>query len=118
MRPHPSKHLVLEEWSETSIPKERATQPLANGVQAFLQKNGLDKREIELRILKEWHRIVGDFNAKNSQPLGIRNRILTVGVTHSVFLFEFQRQKLNWKQKINQYFSKPLVKDIVFKSSI
>ncbi|MDZ4743476.1 MAG: DUF721 domain-containing protein, partial [Verrucomicrobiota bacterium] len=61
--------------------------PIASGVVRFLKSAGLDQKAVESRIMSDWALIVGDFYAAHSTPLSIQNGTLTIGVSHSVYLY-------------------------------
>lgn len=89
--------------------------PIALGVIKFLQKAGLDQKAIESRIMTEWASIVGDFYAAQSTPLSIQNGALTVGVSHSIYIYEFERQKKALLIKIQNKIESKKIRKILFK---
>lgn len=66
-------------------------------------------------LLRSWKEIVGEPIALQTQPYAIRNRILFIYVSHSVWLQQLQFFKPTLLEKINQFLGEPLLQDIRFK---
>ncbi len=66
-------------------------------------------------LLRSWKEIVGEPIALQTQPYAIRNRILFIYVSHSVWLQQLQFFKPALLEKINQFLGEPLLQDIRFK---
>lgn len=66
-------------------------------------------------LLRSWKEIVGEPIALQTQPYAIRNRILFIYVSHSVWLQQLQFFKPALLEKINQFLGEPILQDIRFK---
>ncbi|MGQ9508017.1 MAG: DciA family protein [Thermodesulfobacteriota bacterium] len=67
------------------------------------------------RLLHSWKEIVGEPIALQTQPYTIRNRILFIHVSHSVWIQHLQFLKSSLIEKINEFLGDPLIVDIRFK---
>ncbi len=80
----------------------------------YLRNTGLSRRLEEDRILCLWPEIVGKAIAENTQPLGVRNRILQVKVINSVWMQQLQFMKRIILQKIKNQEECQRIDDIKF----
>lgn len=110
------KSKILREWrgfEEPPLPDHaRSIQAVIPGLMKSL---GLQQKVLESGIINHWKEIVGEFNAQNSQPLGLSRKILTVGLSHPAFHHAIRSQKKMWIDKINKRFGQELVRDIIFR---
>ncbi len=68
----------------------------------FLQHSGLKKRIREKRVLDSWARAVGPAVAEQTQPFRLRNGVLEVKVTNSVWMQQLQFMKGLIIQKLGE----------------
>ena len=99
MRVEEIRKRVLEDWR--GLP-EKAPRPercvlAADALKKLLNKLGLTERLNEQEIQAAWHEIVGDFLAAHSQPVSMRDGILTVQVTQPAVRYELDR---SWTRTI------------------
>lgn len=80
----------------------------------YLRKTGLGRRLEESRIFCLWPEIVGKAISENTQPLGVRNRILQVKVINSVWMQQLQFLKGIILQKIKNQDEGQGIDDIKF----
>jgi predicted nucleic acid-binding Zn ribbon protein len=66
-------------------------------------------------IKENWKEIVGDIVYKNTQVVGIKNKILRVTVKSSAWAMELSFIKDKIMEKINRLCGKNVVEDIYFK---
>ncbi|MCD6132878.1 MAG: DUF721 domain-containing protein [Deltaproteobacteria bacterium] len=69
----------------------------------------------EVRIRENWREIVGDIVYKNTQVVGIRNKVLRVKVSSSVWAMELSFIKDRIMENINRLCGENIVEDICFK---
>jgi hypothetical protein len=80
----------------------------------YFRNTGLNRRLEEDRILCRWPEIVGKAISANTQPMGIRNRVLQVRVINSVWMQQLQFMKGIILQKINDQKGKHVIDDLKF----
>lgn len=68
-------------------------------------------------IKESWKEIVGDIVYKNTQVVGIKNKILRVAVKSSAWAMELSFIKDKIMEKINHLCGKNVVEDIYFKEA-
>jgi len=71
----------------------------------------------EVRIRENWREIVGDIVYKNTRVVGIRNKVLRVGVSSSAWAMELTFIKDRIVENINHLCGKTAVEDIYFKEA-
>jgi predicted nucleic acid-binding Zn ribbon protein len=82
---------------------------------AVLDYLGLDDRMWEKEIINRWQELVGPQIARHARPGRISHAVLTVFVTHSIWLDELTRYgKAEMLQKLQQCFGKEQIRDIRF----
>ena len=62
-------------------------------LKTVLAYRGLDKKLAEYQWVTKWAELVGKGIAAHSSPVGLRNGVLTVGVTSSTWAQELQFRK-------------------------
>ena len=92
------------------MPPHRLGKILEN----YLSRAGLHQRIWEQRILDAWERMVGKAIAEMTEPTRVRNRVLQVKVTNSVWMHELQFHKKLIIQKLNEGTGAPVVQDLWF----
>ena len=80
----------------------------------YFRKTGLSRKLEENRIICLWPEIVGKAISENTQPLGLRNRILQVKVINSVWMQQLQFMKGIILQKIKNQDEGKGIDDIKF----
>jgi hypothetical protein len=80
----------------------------------FLDQPVLRSRMREQKILDGWDRVVGRAVAEVTQPGRVRNRVLQIRVTNSVWVQELQFHKPLIIQKLNEFLGAPFLKDLRF----
>jgi hypothetical protein len=80
----------------------------------YLARVGLLQRMEEQKVLDCWEAIVGKAVAEATQPFRVRNRVLQVKVTNSVWMHELQFHKEMIIQKLNDFLGRPVVRELWF----
>ena len=80
-----------------------------------IKKLGLEMKIKEAKIWEVWDDVVGTVVARNAQPESIRNRVLFVTVSSSVWMQQLQFLKGKIIEKLNQSLGKTTVKSISFR---
>jgi len=92
------------------MPPDRLGKILEN----YLGRAGLQPRIQDQRIIDAWERMVGKAIAEMTEPVRVRNRVLQVKVTNSVWMHELQFHKKLIIQKLNEYTGTPVLQDLWF----
>lgn len=80
----------------------------------FLRRSGLNPKIQEQKILHSWDKAVGDAIAERTQPVSVKNRVLQVKVTNSVWMQELQFMKNLIIQRLQEGIGENLLKDLRF----
>jgi len=80
----------------------------------FLRRSGLNPKIQEQKILRSWDKAVGDAIAERTQPVCVKNRVLQVKVTNSVWMQELQFMKNLIIQRLQERTGENLLKDLRF----
>lgn len=92
------------------MPPHRLGKILEN----YLSRAGLQPRIQEQRIMDAWEQMVGKAIAEMTEPVRVRNRVLQVKVTNSVWMHELQFHKKLIIQKLNEYTGSRVIQDLWF----
>ncbi len=66
------------------------------------------------QIWKLWKSVVGEHTARYTQPVAIRNKVLTVWVSSSIWLQELRYREKEIIQKLNRMLERDAVEKIKF----
>jgi predicted nucleic acid-binding Zn ribbon protein len=66
------------------------------------------------QIWKLWKSVVGEHTARHTQPVAIRNKVLTVWVSSSIWLQELRYREKEIIQKLNRMLERDAVEKIRF----
>ena len=90
-------------------------QHIQVAIQNFLKKSGLNSGVEQQKALKIWGKTVGNKISKNTEPMSVKNGILVIKTTNSVWKQELQIQKTEIIKKLNKKLKKNIIKEIRFK---
>jgi predicted nucleic acid-binding Zn ribbon protein len=94
--------------------KKRLQKPprLAEILGHYFKRSGLNRKIEEQKILEAWERAVGEPIAARTQPTGVKNRVLQVKVTNSVWMQQLHFMKglilQNLREQIGEHFLQDL----------
>lgn len=93
-----ARKLVLTQWRGLDLSSlEKAKQPntksLAGLMPKVLNDLGLDRRRIEIEVLKVWNHLLDPHIVAHAQPTGLHKGTLFVSVDNSVWLHEIVRYR-------------------------
>lgn len=94
----------MTENRSSGVRKKNANPvPLSNILSPVLEDLGLGP-DIRLEKLKNnWHEIVGTMNARNTHPLSLRDGILKVAVSSTVWMTQARFYSSTFIKKINSF---------------
>ena len=90
-------------------------QHIQTAIQNFLKKSGLKSGVEQQKALKLWGEAVGNKISKNTEPMSVKNGVLVIKTTNSVWKQELQIQKIEIIKKLNKRLKKNIIKEIRFK---
>ena len=103
----------------THVKRLRKANPvsLGNVLGPITKEIGFDSNIFFEKIKKNWEKIVGCANAKNTKPLALKDGILTISVSSPVWMTQTRFYKSSFIDKINQYKIQHSIKihEILFK---
>ncbi len=79
----------------------------------LLEGLGLDRRLREFKAVEVWNAVVGETIAENTRPVGIRDGVLFVEVTSSVWMQELVLLRDDIAERLNEQLGEKLVRRIV-----
>lgn len=88
---------------------------IKNIIESALQNLSVETKFNVYPLWKAWQEIVGAGIADKSEPMSLKNQILTVGVEHPAWIQELNLLKPKILEKIGIVLPKIIVKNIVFK---
>ncbi|MSU19984.1 MAG: DUF721 domain-containing protein [Pedosphaera sp.] len=93
-----ARRLILAQWRGMDLSKlEKARTPntksLASLMPSVLNSVGLDRRRVELEVLKVWNHLLDPNIVAHAQPTGLNKGTLFVTVDNSVWLSEIVRYR-------------------------
>lgn len=109
---------VLREWQpwaawETVTPV--AVAPIRERIPGLLKSLGLEQRLYQSQVCHQWAALVGPDIARHAQPVGLRNKILTISVDHPTWHYALRPMKAEFLAQIAQRIGPNIVRDIVFR---
>ncbi len=104
-----------------TIRSERARKAnpvsLEKALGSVIQETGLESTVSLHKIKKNWDKIVGKTNARNTQPLALKKGILTIAVSSPVWMTQARFYKTSFIMKMNNFcnYRNSTIHDIQFK---
>lgn len=96
---------------------ERGTKrppKLGEVLERSLRGSGLMRRVQEQKLLDSWGEVVGEVVARKAQPIRVKNRVLQVKVSNSVWMQQLQFMKGLIIEKLHGHLGKNLLEDVRF----
>lgn len=91
------------------------TQTLGEVIQAYLKSLKIDKKLMEVQLVKSWEEVVGKTIANSTKSIYIKDRKLYVHFYSSVIRKELSMIKAGLISRLNENFSEPVIDDIILK---
>ncbi|MBM3833532.1 MAG: DUF721 domain-containing protein [Verrucomicrobia bacterium] len=93
-----ARNAILAQWRGVDLArlekdKAPAAKAMASLMPGVLKELGLDRRRVELEILKVWNHLLDPNIAAHAQPAGLHKGTLFVTVDSSVWLHEIVRYR-------------------------
>ncbi len=92
----------------------KSTSTLGEVLEPFFKSSGLKRRIQEKKLLDSWEKAVGVAIAERTQPIGVKNRVLQVRVSSSVWMQQLQFMKGLILQKLHEQAGNHFLQDLRF----
>lgn len=112
------KDRVLAEFRGYWEPEDtshHAHDDLEKVVRSTLAKLGLQDRFDEDQVKAAWGEVVGDFVARNSQPVGVQRKVLLVQVLQPAVHYTLEREKGQILAKMQARFGASRIREVRFR---
>ena len=76
---------------------------LGNALGPSIKELGLESNIFFENVKRNWEKIVGSTNAKNTKPLAVKDGILTISVSSPVWMTQARFYKSTFIDKLNQF---------------
>ena len=95
--------------------RRNKTITLAEAINDFVNKMGLNEKLDETSLISSWEEVVGRAISIRTSKIYIKDHILHVHLNSSVVRNELQMLKESLKNKLNEKAGKLIIRDIVFR---
>jgi len=90
-------------------------QTIACAIQHFFAKNGKISLFLEQQAVELWHEMVGEFIAKQTAKISVKQGILYATIPNAALRFELMGSRNEIIAKINQKLGGEIIKGIIIK---
>lgn len=95
--------------------RKNNTQSISDVLRSYTRENNLDRKLIELDLIKSWEAVMGKTVARYTGNLYIRNSTLFVETTSPIVRNELLMMKEEIRVRLNDVAGEELIKTIVFR---
>ncbi|HCY43508.1 MAG TPA: DUF721 domain-containing protein [Prolixibacteraceae bacterium] len=95
--------------------RKNNTQSISDVLRSYTRENNLDRKLIELDLIKSWEAVMGKTVARYTGNLYIQNSTLFVETTSPIVRNELLMMKEEIRQRLNEMAGQELIKSIVFR---
>jgi len=89
-------------------------QRISDLIRQFVARNGKDELFQERKVLDLWPSVMGEYIAKNTGKVSIKQGVLYVKVLNAALRFELNASRSLIMQKLNDAAGSEVVKSVVF----
>lgn len=89
-------------------------QRVSDLIRQFIEKSGKNNLFQERKVLEKWPSVMGDYIAKNTSNVSIKQGVLYVKVVNASLRFELNASRSLIMKKLNDAVGNEVVKNIVF----
>ncbi|MCZ6679717.1 MAG: DciA family protein [Candidatus Poribacteria bacterium] len=93
---------------------DKKTQRIDHLLEDLLRDYGFDHKILEVKVFMKWKEAVGTLIARDTQPVSLVNGILTVNVSHNIWMTELLLRRHYVMQQINDAVGQPAVRELQF----
>lgn len=95
--------------------RKNNTQSISDVLRSYTRENNLDRKLIELDLIKSWEAVMGKTVARYTGNLYIQNSTLFVETTSPIVRNELLMMKEEIRVRLNEIAGLELIKSIVFR---
>ena len=95
--------------------RKKNTEELGDALKRYLKAMKVDRKIMEVQVVKSWPDYVGGYIAQATKNIYIDNSVLFVQLYSSVVRNELMLIREPLREKINDQFEEEIVKDIVLR---
>ena len=95
--------------------RKNNTQSISDVLRSYTRENKLDRKLIELDLIKSWESIMGKTVARYTGKLYIQNNTLFVETTSPIVRNELLMMKEEIRVRLNEVAGNELIRQIIFK---
>ncbi len=95
--------------------RKNNTQSISDVLRSYTRENNLDRKLIELDLIKSWEAVMGKTVARYTGNLYIQNSTLFVETTSPIVRNELLMMKEEIRVRLNEIAGVELIKSIVFR---
>lgn len=95
--------------------RKNNTQSISDVLRSYTRENNLDRKLIELDLIKSWESVMGKTVARYTGNLYIQNSTLFVETTSPIVRNELLMMKEEIRVRLNEIAGEELIKSIVFR---
>lgn len=91
------------------------TQPLKDALRAYTKALGIDRKMLEVRLIKSWEEVVGKLLAQYTTKIYIYNSKLFVHINSSIARSELFMVRESLANQLNDKVGEKVITEIVFR---
>jgi predicted nucleic acid-binding Zn ribbon protein len=91
------------------------TQSLSDIIKEYVKANQIERKLKEVDVVESWENLLGKSVANYTRNIYIRNKVLYVEISSSVFKHEIFLMREEIVRKINEKEGEEIVRTIIFK---
>lgn len=88
-------------------------KPIGEALKGFLETQKWNTKYESNRLKVEWTKIVGEFVAKQTEKVEIRNKKIFIRVSQPTLRYELLMQKTSIIYRVNSHFGKRIIEEVV-----
>jgi len=92
---------------------EKNEMNIRQALDQYMKRFGLQRKVEEIKLLQLWPEIAGEFIARNTSDLQVRDRRLIIRVNSSVIKHQLLISRDTIIQRVNQFMEQEYINDLV-----
>ncbi|GDX48493.1 MAG: DUF721 domain-containing protein [Bacteroidota bacterium] len=92
---------------------EKNEMNIKQALDQYMKRFGLQRKVEEIKLLQLWPEIAGEFIARNTSDLQVRDRRLIIRVNSSVIKHQLLISRDTIIQRVNQFMEQEYINDLV-----
>lgn len=95
--------------------RKSKTESISDVLRSFTRENKLDRKLIELDLIKSWETVMGKTVARYTANVYIQNNTLFVETTSPIVRNELLMMREEIRERLNEVAGQELIKTIIFR---